>query len=145
MNSFKSKYGLLAGTDYEEVTHVARREYKTIQNRNPHRQPYVRSKYFNGDKVFINIFWNHLAQKRKGEQIRRAKLLSCAVDLLRNTSAPPDTIFNNANLNEMLHRFTGQTKDGLTFYVQVKQNKKTDRKDFMSVFPDKSGYKRKHK
>ncbi len=143
MNNFKSKYGLLAGTDYDEVMHVARREYKTIQNRNPRRQPYIRSKYFNGDKVFVNIFWNHLAQKRKGEQIKRAKLLACAVDLLRNTSSPPDTIFNKANLNETLHRFTGHTKDGVTFYVQVRQNKRTDRKDFMSVFPDKRTYKRK--
>ena len=125
--------------------HAARREYKAIQSRNPRRQPYVRSKYFSGDKVFVNIFWNHLAQKRKGEQMKRAKLLACAVDLLRNTSTPPDTIFNKANLNEMLHRFTGQTKDGITFYVQVKQNKKTDRKDFMSVFPGKTAYKRKRK
>lgn len=135
MSLFRSKYGLLAGTDYDEVMHVSRREYRAIQRRNPRRQPYVRSKYFNSDKVFITIFWQHLAQKRKGEQMKRAKLLSCAIDLLRNTSVPPDTIFNKANPNEMLHRFSGQTKDGQLFYVQVKQNKKTDRKDFMSVFP----------
>ena len=99
MNSFKSKCDLLAGTDYQEVIHTARREYRAIQKRNPRRQPYIRSKYFNGDKVFINIFWNHLVQKRKGEQMKRAKLLACAIDLLRNTSTPPDTIFSKGNLN----------------------------------------------
>lgn len=135
VNIYKSKYGLLAGTDYEEVMHVARREHHLIQRRNPRRQPYVRSKYFNGDKVFINIFWNHLAQKRKGEQMKRAKLLAAAIDLLRNTSIPPRTIFSKDNLNELLHRFTGQTRDGVIFYVQIKENKKSDRKDFMSVFP----------
>ncbi len=135
MNTFRSKYGLLAGTDYDEAMHVARREYRAIQRRNPRRQPYVRSKYFNGDKVFINIFWNHLAQKRKGEQMKRAKLLVAAIDLLRNTSMPPETIFSKGNLNELLHRFSGETKDGQPFYVQVKENKKSDRKDFMSVFP----------
>jgi hypothetical protein len=138
MNKFKSRYGLLAGTSYEEVMHVARREYRVIQKRNPKRQPYIRSKYFSGDKVFINIFWNHLVQKRKGEQMKRAKLLACAIDLLRNTTVAPETIFSQANLNELLHRFSGQTKEGTTFYVQVKQNKKTGRKDFMSVFPAKS-------
>lgn len=135
MSIFKSKHGLLAGTDYSEVMHVARREYQIIQRRNPRRQPYVRLRYFSGDKVFITIFWNHLAQKRKGEQIKRAKLLAAAIDLLRNTSVPPETIFSKATRNQLLHRFTGETKDGHKFYVQVKENKKTDRKDFMSVFP----------
>jgi hypothetical protein len=35
----------------------------------------------------------------------------------------------------MLHRFAGETKEGKKFYVQVKQDKRTGRKDFMSVFP----------
>jgi len=135
MNIFKSKYGLLAGTDYREVMRTARREYQVMQRRNPRRQPYIRSDYFSGDKIFVNIFWNHLAQKRKGDQMKRAKLLACAIDLLRNSTVPPDTIFSKASPNEMLHRSTGQTKDGQPFYVQVKQNKKTGRKDFMSVFP----------
>lgn len=135
MSSYKSKYSLLAGTDYSEVMKTSRREYQIVQSRNPRRQPYVRSKYFNGDKVFINIFWNHLAQKRKGEQIKRAKLLAAALDLVRNTPLPPQTIFSQANLNEILHRFVGETKDGVQFYVQVKESKKSNRKDFMSVFP----------
>ncbi|MGH7237654.1 MAG: hypothetical protein ACREGF_03915, partial [Candidatus Saccharimonadales bacterium] len=132
MSAFKSKYGKLAGTTYDEAVRSARREYRTIQHLTK-RQPYVRSKYFDGDKVFINIFFNHLVQKRKGEQLQRAKLFLCAIDLLRNTTNSPQTIFKRANLNEILHRFEGFTKDGELFYVQVKQNKRTGRKDFMSV------------
>ncbi len=136
MAVYKSKYGLLPGTDYYEVLRNARQEYKAIQSRTK-RQPYVRSTYFGKEKVFINIFFNHLVQKRKGEQIKRAKLFLCAVDLLRNNTNDPKTIFSYQSLNEMLHRFEGVTKDGQRFFVQVKQNKRTGRKDFMSVFPAK--------
>ncbi len=138
MNVYKSKYRQLSGTDYSEVTKSARNEYARVQKLTK-RQPYVRSKYFARDKVFINIFWNHLAQKRKGEQIVRAKLLLAAFDLLRNTMHQPDSIFDSGRA---LHRFYGETEDGIKFAVQVKHDLKTGRKDFMSVFPLK---KTKHK
>ncbi len=124
----------MSGTSYEEALYVVRREYRVIQKRTPRRQPYIRSKYFSNDKVFINNFLNHLVQKRKGEQIKRAKLFACALDLLRHTTLAPTTIISQRNPNELLHRFTGQTKDSQKFYVQVKQNAKNGRKDFMSVF-----------
>lgn len=41
-------------------------------------------------------------------------------------------------MNTMLHRFYGKTKDGQTFCVQVKEDKRSNRKDFMSVFDIKS-------
>lgn len=107
---------MLAGTDYKEVTKNARKEYLRVQ-RLTKRQPYVRSKYFANDKVFINIFWNHLAQKRKGEQIARARLLLVAFDLLRNSLSEPDTIFSTKDKGNILHRFLGETKEGKLFYV----------------------------
>lgn len=128
---YKSKYSQLPGTDYRETTKSARKEYAKIQKLTK-RQPYVRSKYFSKDKVFVNIFWNHLAQKRKGEQIVRAKLLLAAFDLLRNTTQQPDSMFDNGRA---LHRFYGETTDNVKFAVQVKHDIKTGRKDFMSVFP----------
>lgn len=140
MNVYKSKYALISGTDYSEVTKSARKEYVKVQKLTK-RQPYVRSVYFNKDKVFINIFWNHLAQKRKGEQIIRAKLFLAAFDLLRNTTFDSDTIFSKDNLNIMLHRFAGETQDGVKFFVQVKQDKRSGRKDFMSAFPAKKNKK----
>jgi hypothetical protein len=136
MKIYKSKYSLLPGTDYREVTRTARKEYQKVQHLTK-RQPYVRSKYFVNDKIFINIFWNHLAQKRKGEQIVRAKLLLVAFDLLRNNTVEPETIFSKKDKGMLLHRFCGITKDNILFFVQVKQDKRTGRKDFMSVFPAK--------
>ena len=133
MKIYQSKYSQIAGTDYSEVTKNARKEYIKVQKLTK-RQPYVRSKYFSKDKVFINIFWNYLAQKRKGEQIVRAKLLSAAFDLMRNNTIEPESLFDSGRA---LHRFYGKTADGGEFVVQVKHDLKTSRKDFMSVFPRK--------
>lgn len=134
---YKSKYRQIAGTDYSEVTKNARKEYSKVQKLTK-RQPYVRSQYFTKDKVFINIFWNHLAQKRKGEQIVRAKLLLAAFDLLRNTTFEPESMFERG---VALHRFYGETADGVKFAVQVKHDLRTGRKDFMSTFPIKRSKK----
>ena len=134
MHTYHSKHRQIPGTDYREVMKNARKEYVKVQKLTK-RQPYVRSKYFSRDKVFITIFWNHLAQKRKGEQIVRAKLLLPAFDLLRNTPHEPESIVDSGR---MLHRFYGKTADGVEFAVQVKHDIKTGRKDFMSVFPRKN-------
>lgn len=131
---FKSKYGKLPGTSYDEIIRNARKEYRKVQKQTK-RQPYVRSRYFNRDKIFIGVFWPHLFQKHRPEQARRARLFLCAIDLLRNTTFDPVTIFSKDAPGEILHRFIGVTIDGELFYVQVKQSKKTNRKDFMSVFP----------
>ena len=139
MNFYQSKFRQLPGTDYAEATKNARKEYVKVQKLTK-RQPYVRSKYFSKDKVFITIFWNHLVQKRKGEQIVRAKLLLAAFDLLRNTSNEPESLFERG---DALHRFYGKTADGIEFAVQVKHDLKTGRKDFMSVFPLKKSQTKK--
>lgn len=138
MKAYHSKYGKLPGSSLEELVKHARREYHIIQKKSPKRAPYVRSKYFTKDKIFISNFWDHLNQKSPKERIRRLKLYSCAIDLLRKNNFPPDTIFKNEDLNSALHRFCGQTKNGEYFFVQVKENKRTNRKDFISVFPAKS-------
>lgn len=134
---YTSKYSLLPGSAYDEVISRAHREHNFIKRRTK-RQPYVKSKYFSGDKVFLNIFWNHLVQKRRGEQTVRAKLYLCAIDLLRNTTFDPESIFGYDRPNEILHRFKGRSREGQLFVVQVRQNKKTGRKDFMSVFPTRT-------
>ena len=132
---YHSKLGKMPGTSHAEVVHLARHEYHLIQKRTPRRHAYVRSQYFRRDKVFVNQFWEHLKQKRGGDQLRRLKLYSCAIDLIRNTTASPDTIFGYDDMNIALHRFYGQTKDGEYYCVQIKQDKRTGRKDFMYVFP----------
>ncbi len=137
MNVYKSKSNELTGTNLEEITKQARREYHTIQKRTPRRVPYVKSKYFTKDKIFINNYWEHNNQKTPRERMRRLRLYTCAIDLLRNTTNAPDTIYTNVDKNIGLHRFYGQTNSGNYFCVQVKDNKRTGRKDFISVFPIK--------
>lgn len=114
---------------------AARYEYHKIQKRTPRRQAHVKSKYFKKDKVFINQFWIHLQQKRIGDQVRRTRLFLCAVDLIRNSTHNPDTLYSRSEQDTALHRFYGKTKDGLEFCVQIRESKRTGRKDFMSVFP----------
>ncbi|MCA9342472.1 hypothetical protein KC950_00445 [Candidatus Saccharibacteria bacterium] len=64
MRVHKSKYGKLPGTSHKEVMKAARKEYHAIQKRSPRLQAYIRSAYFKKDKIFINIFWDHVKQKR---------------------------------------------------------------------------------
>ena len=137
MNLYQANKTQLGGTSYAEVMKNAHKTYNEVK-RLTRRQSYVRSAYFNRDKVFINIFWNHLAQKRAADQVRRARLLPAAIELLRHTQIAPETIIENKYANDILFRFSGITNDGVKFYVQVRQNKKTGRKDFMSVFPANS-------
>lgn len=115
----------------------ARRIFHTIQKRTPRRQAYVRSRYFAKDKVFVNQFWDHLKPKPRPDKVRRLKLYTCAIDLIRSTTIPPETRQNPNDAQELLHRFAGETQDGVLFYVQVKEHKRNGRKDFMSVFPAK--------
>jgi hypothetical protein len=133
MEAYKSRYGRISGTDAEVVA-KARREYRHIQKLTPRRRPYVRSRYFKKDKVFLNLFWEHLAQKQAEDQIRRLRYFLSSVELLRHTTAKPSMMVSKASINHILFRFYGEAK-GWGFYVQVKQNKRSGRKDLISVFP----------
>lgn len=134
--TFTSKQNLLAGSSYDEVVAVARKEFNAIRKLTK-RQPYVRSSYFRGDKIFVTIFWDHLMQKHRRNRTLRLKFYKAAIDLLRNTTYAPDTIFDSKDKNTLLHRFYGKTREGIAFCVQVKEDKRSGRKDFMSVFDQK--------
>lgn len=135
MSYFQSKYHQLPGTSYQEVINAAYYHHQKLQRRNPRRRVYVRSKYFKRDKVFLTLFWPHLLQKRKGEQIRRAKLYLCALDLLRNYQDLDGAVIDRSHPESVLLRFKGRTKDGVLFIVQVKYQIRSDRRDFISVYP----------
>lgn len=134
---YKCKQDRLPGSSYKELIKLARREYHTIQSRSPRRIPYVRSAYFTKDKIFINNFWDHLSQKNAKDRVRRLRLYSCAIELIRNSKYTPLTLQNPNNIDETLHRFDGDTSSGDKFSVQIKENKKTNRKEFISCFPRK--------
>ena len=54
VNIYNSKYRTLSGTSRSEVYKKARREYNDVAHATK-RQPYIRSKYFNGSKIFLDV------------------------------------------------------------------------------------------
>ena len=136
MQVFSSKYSRERGTSFEELARKARRTFD-LETKKSKRTPYVRSAYFNKDKVFLNLFWTHLNQKSPKERVSRLRFVDCAFDLIRNSRSAPTSKLNPNNHSEMLHRFAGESKDGFMFYVQIKEDLKDGRKSFMSVFPQK--------
>lgn len=78
-------------------------------------------------------------QKHRGDRTRRLGYYKAALDLLRNSTLPPASppIVDPAHPNAVLYRFYGRTREGHHFCVQVKQDIRSGRKDFMSVFDRK--------
>ena len=135
MDLFKTKKKKISGTSFKEVNRTAQLIYKQIKSKSK-RIPYVRSKYFKNEKVFLTIFWKHLFDKNEKDRVRRLKLYECALDLIKNSTINPETRENFKKKNELLHRFYGTLSSGERFVVQIKENKRTKRKDFISVYPD---------
>ena len=134
-NAYQSKRTRISGTSFKEIEKNALTIFKTIK-RKTKRTPYVRSKYFRKEKVFLSIFWGHLYEKSEKDKTRRLKLFDCALDLIQNSTRNPTTRENFQKKDELLHRFHGETKHNEKFTVQIKENKRTKRKDFVSVYPN---------
>ena len=98
------------------------------------RRPYIRSRYFDKQKIFFDYFWPHLFQKNPKERFRRLKFFAAALEAIQESGNHPTSI-ENPNKNEVLHRFAALTKDKELFYLQIKENKRKGRKYFMSCFP----------
>ncbi|MCL2493794.1 MAG: hypothetical protein FWF33_07130 [Clostridiales bacterium] len=133
---YLSKCDRIAGTNYKDILSEARKIYASYTKRTK-RNPYARSKYFNGQKIFLNVFWTHIMQKRINERSKRLKLYSAALDLIENTRFAPTSKPNPNDSSEILHRFYGTSKDGIRFYVQIKQDLKTGNRYFMSIIVPK--------
>ena len=129
---FQSRFEKLRGSNDKEVFYEARRVFRRYDNKR--RLPYVRSKYFGGQKVFLNMFYTHLGQKSPKEQRKRIAFVACAIDLLKNTRIAP--LFSDGfdGRKGEYYRFQGMTKSGEKFAVQVTKDKKNNRY-FMSCFP----------
>jgi len=133
--SYQTKCKKLAGTNFKEIYKKAFLIYSRIKKQSK-RRPYIRSKYFNKDKIFLSIFWEHLHNKFSlKDKIRRVKYFECAIELIQNTKFDPISKENVDRKSEILHRFTGITKENEIFFVQIKENKKTSQKHFVSTFP----------
>jgi hypothetical protein len=132
---YRTKAKKIAGTEFYEVNRRASNFYRQIKNRTK-RRPYVRSVYFKRDKIFLDLFWEHLFDKENWrDRARRLKFFPAAIELIQMTRFEPRTKENPNKPKEILHRFYGITKDNALFCVQIKEDKKTNKKWMLSVFP----------
>lgn len=134
MRIFKSKFNKLAATEFSEVKKLADMIFLKIKKRTK-RQPYLRSKYFKRQKVFVNLFWTHLFDKKWQDRMRRLQYFEAAIDLIESSPFQPESKINPNKQSEILHRFLGKTRDGHFFCVQIKESKASKRKYLMSFFP----------
>jgi len=134
MDLFKTKKKKIPGTSFREVNKDAQLIYKRIKSQTK-RTPYLRSKYFKKEKVFLALFWAHLFDKNEKDRVRRLKFYDCALDLIKNSTYDPESRENFQKKGELLHRFYGITTNREKFVVQIKENKRTKRKDLISIYP----------
>jgi len=134
MKAYKTKRNIIPGTHFKIVEKVAKKILKVIKNKSK-RTTFIKSAYFKKEKIFLNIFWSHLHNKRLPDRVRRLKYFDCAVDLIRNSKIEPIIKSNPNNKSELLYRFIGITKGGEIFMVQIKENKRTKRKNLISIIP----------
>jgi hypothetical protein len=135
MKTFQSKYNKLAGIKWSEAYKKAMTFYDPIK-RKTKRRPYVRSAYFNKQKIFLDYYWRHLHEKNNlRDKARRVRFFPAAIDLIKHNMYDPATKDNINKKSEILNRFIGKTKDGHHFYVQIKQDKKSGQKHLFSTFP----------
>ena len=136
MRAYRTKSGKLPGTDFHEVRKSALEFFKTIKRKSK-RIPYIRSAYFKKDKIFLSIFLQHLYEKEKWQdRIRRLRYFKAAIELIENTRFEPKSKENPNKKGEILHRFTGVTRDREVFYVQIKEEKTSSKKYLISFFPE---------
>lgn len=127
----------LSGTNYTETRKQALIVFNEIK-RATKRRPYIRSAYFKKQKIFFDYFWTHLHQKRARERFARLQYFEAAIELITYSKNHPSSKQNPNQEKEILHRFAGLTKNKEQFYVQIKEDKRSDKKYFMSCFFTKS-------
>ena len=137
MIPYQTKIAKLSGTNYAEVRQEAVILFNKIKAKTK-RKPYVRSAYFNKQKIFFDFFWAHLDQKRARERFERLKYFNAALDVMKNSRNKPVFKQNPNKKTEVLYRFAGLTKEKDSFIVQIKENTKKGKRYFMSCFAWKS-------
>ncbi len=134
---YQCKNPRFPGTSYGELNKKAQEVFKLIKNKTK-RKPYIKSKWFKGEKIFFDYFWIHIQQKRMRVRVERLKLFLAAIEVLENSRIKPTIKIDPNNKSVRLYRFAGRSKDGVIFYVQVKEDLKRRQKFLMSCFPEKN-------
>lgn len=83
----------------------------------------------------MGLFWQHLHEKNLRDKARRVAYFPCALELIQKTRCEPTSKENPNRKGEIVHRFAGSTPDNELFFVQIKEDRRTNQKWFISVFP----------
>ncbi|MDO8499148.1 MAG: hypothetical protein Q7S66_00620 [bacterium] len=134
MPYYKTRANKLTGTHWPRLMKKAFGQYKELINKSK-RRPYLRSAYFDGQKIFLGLFWQHLHEKNLRDKSRRISFFPCAVELIQKTRHEPISKENPNKKGEILHRFAGSTPNNEIFFVQIKEDRQTDQKYLISIFP----------
>ncbi|PIZ70634.1 hypothetical protein COY07_06330 [Candidatus Peregrinibacteria bacterium CG_4_10_14_0_2_um_filter_43_11] len=134
MKPYRTKNGLLAGSNWTEVYKNAQSIYKKICAHSK-RRPYIRSAYFKKDKIFLGLFWSHLYEKNLRDRVRRLKYFSCGIELIQNSYLDPESRDHLNDASQIAHRFTGITPKKEIFRAQIKEDKRNRKKWLISIFP----------
>ncbi|MBU3964942.1 hypothetical protein KKG29_02270 [Patescibacteria group bacterium] len=135
MIPYQTKIKKLPGTSYGEVVKHAYFLFNQIKKKTK-RRPYIKSAYFDKQKIFFDYFLEHLFQKSPKERLKRLKYFGAALELMRKSKNHPTSEENPHKKGEILHRFAGLTTDRELFYAQIKEEKRNGKKYFMSCFPE---------
>src|SRR3989338_5426073 len=105
MDAYRTRANKLKGTNYTEVHKKARQVYEKIRRRSK-RKTYVRSAYFKKQKVFLDLFWGHLYEKKNfSDFMRRMKFYPCALEVIQLSHLEPISKQNPNKPSEIFHRF----------------------------------------
>ncbi len=135
MQYYHAQSEKISGTSYKEVYKKAHQIYKQICRKSK-RRAYIRSAYFEKNKIFLGLFWQHLEDHfNQNDKVRRLKFFACGLELIQNSRFEPTSKENPNKLSEILHRFIGITKNKEIFKVQIKEDKRSGEKFLISIFP----------
>ena len=140
MEIYKTKAKKFPGTYFRIVHKQAFGLYIKISKKTK-RRAYIRSAYFDKEKIFLDLFWHHLFEKPNWRnRVKRIQYYACALELIQNSSFKPNCARNPNNSQEMLYRFYGTTPNAEFFCVQIKETKKKKQKFLISIYPVKTEF-----
>gem|GEM_PF-337676 len=135
MQIYKTKAHKLSGSDFHEVHQKAFGLYTEIKKKSK-RRAYIRSAFFDNEKIFLDLYWHHLFEKQNWrDRVRRLRYYGCALELIKNSRYNPNVTKNPNVPNEVLYRFYGTSAENEFFCTQIKENLKKRQKFLISVFP----------
>lgn len=134
IRAYQCKAKPISGRRFVDVIPQARKLLRTVQKKTK-RRAYIRSAYFHKDKIFFDFFWQHMLAKSAVDRARRLKYLPCALELLRSSRCDPLSFIDEYQPGIIKHEFKGRSPDGMNFSVIVQEDRKTNKKQLLTLYP----------